>query len=355
MNDVIALAARDYLDLPEIGRLMSCGRLLREILPENRLLRDLARRIYASHKNNALIYLHRWLSPRVPQNPSPEEATTWTNRLTTIFDLLLTCVTDVRVHDDMALRLFAAPGAGALAERHYKKVHDNCQRHRALDSFAQHAVRALLDRGADPHACYEAPFLDAVRYGHTAVVAMLLECTPSLGRRSCALTSAVHYRYDDMVKLLVQKAGADAVYWALRDAVDDRSWTAFKTLLSNGTDVHFDDDRLLSDVAARDDVVAPLMLLLHAGANVHARGGLALKRAMDNDRPANVQLLLSYGAEVDVEAFERAVVAGRRLIVLSVIAAGKPIPGDLGRLAQVARAQGDTAVADLLGKLALAK
>jgi ankyrin repeat protein len=86
----------------------------------------------------------------------------------------------------------------------------------------------------------------------------------------------------------------------LVQAIDNNSLEDVKRLLSEGADVHEDDDRALRFASSGDRAKIVKLLLAH-GADVHAENDSSLIAACCYGRTATVKLLVAHGADIHAD------------------------------------------------------
>jgi len=165
----------------------------------------------------------------------------------------------------------------------------------------------LLHSAANVHADSDQALRNAVKKGHTDIVALLIEHGANVrAQRHDFPKIASRNGYSDILTMLIQ-SGADVRVdsdFILRcECTRDRA-DLVALLLENGANVHAQNDEPLRQ-ACYYGHTAVVDVLLKAGANVHAGEGYPLRAACRyNDHALIVGLLLEKGAAVDADMDE---------------------------------------------------
>jgi ankyrin repeat protein len=189
--------------------------------------------------------------------------------------------------------------------------------HRFLDweYSGDDALRALLERGADPNVragrLDEAPLHAAARRRRVSASEILLEhgADPNArnGGGKTACVHAMRRGFDDVVVVLgprtrIELTDADRLAIALVGGRLDEAHAILAANPSAACTGNPEEDRLLADLAGRP-ATAPVKLLIEAGADLAARaldGGTALHQAAWFGAPDNARLLIAAGAPIDI-------------------------------------------------------
>lgn len=174
----------------------------------------------------------------------------------------------------------------------------------------------LLADGADPNAREgsgaEMPIHVATRRRRAAAIAILLDHGAHIDARSAdgktAFAHAIRRGFVDVVEVLEARGARTAIDDVDRLAVlvvsgrldEARSLLAAHPGLARTGNPG--EDRLLADVAGRDEI-APVALLIEAGADLRATGldgGTPLHQAAWFGQPDNARVLIDAGAPLDV-------------------------------------------------------
>jgi len=177
-------------------------------------------------------------------------------------------------------------------------------------------LRRMIDDGADPNERAgpqsEAPIHVATRRRRASAVEILLirgaviDATTAGGKTAYA--HAARRRFDEVAELLRTRGASTVLNEADRLAVAivngrlDEARTIVAAHPSAVRTGNPEEDRLLADVAGRDDS-GSVALLLRAGANLTSPGlddGMPLHQAAWFGQPANARLLIDAGAPLDV-------------------------------------------------------
>ncbi len=178
------------------------------------------------------------------------------------------------------------------------------------------ALRRLLDEGADPNGRAgprsETPLHVAVRRRRASAVAILLDRGAQIDAVTAggktAYAHAVRRGFDEVAELLRARGCATTLAEADRLAVAvvggrlDEARAILEASPGVARTGNAEEDRLLADVAGRDDPRA-VELLIRAGADLTAPGlddGTPLHQAAWFGQPANARLLIAAGAPLDV-------------------------------------------------------
>ena len=177
-------------------------------------------------------------------------------------------------------------------------------------------LRRMLDRGADPNTRSgprsESPLHVATRRRRTKAVEILLDSGAEIDAITAggktAYAHAVRRGFDDVAELLRRRGASEELNDADRFAVAivrgrlDEARTILSAHPGVARTGNPEEDRLLADVAGRDDP-RPVELLISAGADLTAPGlddGTPLHQAGWFGQPANARLLIDAGAPLDV-------------------------------------------------------
>ncbi|HEV7409716.1 MAG TPA: ankyrin repeat domain-containing protein [Bradyrhizobium sp.] len=191
-------------------------------------------------------------------------------------------------------------------EQRIVAIYRNAWLYLASGSGAAETVAALLDAGADVHACDDCALQQASKNGHTTIVKALVDAGADIhADDDNALRDASAHGHAEIVDFLL-KLGADIHAdrdGALRYASENGHVGIVATLLAVGGDVHAADDVALVR-ASYNGHTKVVRALVDAGARVRTMEDLALRCASENGHAEIVDILLNAGAN------ERALRAG---------------------------------------------
>ena len=177
-------------------------------------------------------------------------------------------------------------------------------------------LRRMLDEGADPNQRHgldaETPLHVATRRRRAEAVDILVAHGADIDARTAggktAYAHAIRRGFDEVAALLAKRGADTELNEADRFAVSivngqlDDARAILEAHPGVARTANVEEDRLLADVAGRDDREA-VELLIEAGADLAARGldsGTALHQAAWFGQPGNGRLLIDAGAPLDI-------------------------------------------------------
>ncbi|KAG0643976.1 hypothetical protein HOY80DRAFT_1031491 [Tuber brumale] len=179
---------------------------------------------------------------------------------------------------------------------------------RAVEKGHMEVIKLLLSKEADVNAHNGWALEKAARWGREEVVKLLLEYGADVNvGKGDALLRAAESGHETIAKMLL-KAGMDIRTidgQTLTLAAEGGHVGIFKSLLDSGMDIYQKDGEALVKAAGKGHV-GIVEMLLDRGADACAEGGLALIRAAAGGHDQIVKMLLSEGAEVDKKSLQRA-------------------------------------------------
>lgn len=179
---------------------------------------------------------------------------------------------------------------------------------RAVEKGHMEVIKLLLSKDADVNAHNGWALEKAARWGRQEVVKILLDngANVNIGKGD-ALLRAIENGQEAIAKMLL-KAKMDMRTidgQTLALAAEGGHVEIFKSLLDSGMDIYQKDGEALVKAAGKGHV-GIVEMLLDRGADACAEGGLALIRAAAGGHDRIVKMLLSEGAEVDKKSLQRA-------------------------------------------------